>query len=175
MSRLEGRVALVTGAGKGLGRAFCTRLAQEGADIVAVTRADMDGLEQTAKDVRELGRDILVSRVDVSSEADTEAMADKAIQKVRQAGHIGQQCGLLLRCNEDVFHGFEGGRVGPHDEYQRERTVALHQSRIPSHESPGQGQDRQPHFRGLLHRFPRICPLRSLEGWSNRPHQGSGH
>jgi 3-oxoacyl-[acyl-carrier protein] reductase len=81
MSRLEGRVALVTGAGKGLGRAFCTRLAQEGADIVAVTRADMDGLEQTAKDVRELGRDILVSRVDVSSEADTEAMADKAIQK----------------------------------------------------------------------------------------------
>lgn len=81
MARLEGRVALVTGAGKGLGRAFCRKLAEEGADIVAVTRADMDGLEQTAKDVKELGRDVLISRVDVTSEADTKAMADKVVEK----------------------------------------------------------------------------------------------
>ena len=57
MGKLEGRSALVTGAGKGLGRAFCIRLAQEGADIMAVTRADMDGLEETAKQVREMGRE----------------------------------------------------------------------------------------------------------------------
>ncbi|MDQ7782081.1 MAG: 3-oxoacyl-ACP reductase family protein [Desulfomonilaceae bacterium] len=81
MGRLEGRVAVVTGAGKGLGRAFCKRLAQDGADIVAVTRADLDGLEQTANDVRELGRQVLIAKVDVSCESDTRAMAEQAVEK----------------------------------------------------------------------------------------------
>lgn len=80
MTRLQGRVALVTGAGKGLGRAFCTRLAQDGADIVAVTRADMDGLEQTAREVRDLGCNVLTAQVDVTDEADTKAMTDKALE-----------------------------------------------------------------------------------------------
>jgi len=80
MKRLEGRVALVTGAGKGLGKAFCIRLAQDGADIVAITRSDMGGLEKTAEAVRELGRRILVGRYDVSSEEDTLRMAAQALE-----------------------------------------------------------------------------------------------
>lgn len=81
MGRLDGRVALVTGAGKGLGRAFCKRLAEEGADIMAVTRADMEGLEQTANDVRQAGREVLIAQTDVSKEQDTESMAQQAMEK----------------------------------------------------------------------------------------------
>jgi len=81
MGRLEGRVALVTGAGKGLGKAFCRKLAEEGANIVAVTRADMEGLEQTGKEVRALGREVLLAKVDVSSEKDTIRMAEEASRK----------------------------------------------------------------------------------------------
>ena len=77
MGRLDGRVAIVTGAGKGLGKAFCIRLAQEGANIVAVTRADTDGLEKTGKEVRSLGREVLLSMIDVSREEDTLRMARK--------------------------------------------------------------------------------------------------
>ena len=81
MGRLDGRVAVVTGAGKGLGSAFCARLAQEGANIVAVTRADIDGLERTGSQVRALGREVLLSRVDVSREEDTLRMAREALDK----------------------------------------------------------------------------------------------
>ena len=81
MGRLDGRVALVTGAGKGLGKAFCLKLAGEGADIVAVTRADMEGLEQTGREVRALDREALLAKVDVSSEKDTVRMAAEALAK----------------------------------------------------------------------------------------------
>ena len=81
MGRLDGRVALVTGAGKGLGRAFCVRLAQEGANIVAVTRADIQGLEATAAEVRSLGREVSISQVDVSLEKETLRMASEATER----------------------------------------------------------------------------------------------
>lgn len=81
MGRLDGRVAIVTGAGKGLGRAFCVKLAQEGADIVAVTRADIRGLEQTANEVRDVGRDVTISQVDVSDEGSTLRMAREAVER----------------------------------------------------------------------------------------------
>jgi 3-oxoacyl-[acyl-carrier protein] reductase len=81
MGRLDGRVAIVTGAGKGLGQAFCVKLAEEGADIVAVTRADIQGLKETEKMVKDLGKQALISKVDVTNEADTTRMAQEAIGK----------------------------------------------------------------------------------------------
>ncbi|MHB1162444.1 MAG: SDR family NAD(P)-dependent oxidoreductase [Chloroflexota bacterium] len=76
--RLEGKVALVTGAGSGIGKAVCLRLARDGADVVA---ADLnpESAQVTAAEVETLGRRSLAVRVDVAEVAQLQAMVDDAV------------------------------------------------------------------------------------------------
>jgi len=71
--KLQGRVALVTGAAIGNGRAFCVRLAQEGARIAI---ADIADASQTAEAVRRLGGEVLTIRADLTKPDDVEAMME---------------------------------------------------------------------------------------------------
>jgi NAD(P)-dependent dehydrogenase (short-subunit alcohol dehydrogenase family) len=81
MVNLKGKVAIVTGGAKGLGRAFCEGFAREGAKVVAVTRKDIQGLEDTIKSVRALGAEGEYLQIDVTSRADNEKMAKFAIDR----------------------------------------------------------------------------------------------
>jgi NAD(P)-dependent dehydrogenase (short-subunit alcohol dehydrogenase family) len=74
---LSGQVAIVTGAGRGIGRATALELAQMGADVV-VAEMDREGAERTAAEVKGLGRRVSVVRTDVTSRADLKAMAERA-------------------------------------------------------------------------------------------------
>src|ERR687885_2376959 len=78
--RLEGKVAIVTGAGHGIGRAYALGLAQEGARILA---ADIDqaGAEETARQIAAAGGDALAVRTDVADVESTEAMARAAANR----------------------------------------------------------------------------------------------
>lgn len=75
---LEGRVALVTGAGRGLGKGIASTLAEAGADIVAVARTASQ-IEETAGEVRKLGRKCLPIPTDVIKADQVERMVEKAI------------------------------------------------------------------------------------------------
>jgi NAD(P)-dependent dehydrogenase (short-subunit alcohol dehydrogenase family) len=75
MNRLEGRIAIVTGAAKGMGREICLTLAGEGADLALAAR-DVGPLQALAREVEALGRRALVQPTDVTIESHVKALAD---------------------------------------------------------------------------------------------------
>ena len=96
MGRVDGKVALITGAARGQGRSHAIRLAEEGADIIAVdicTDLDTTGyagatsedLDITTKLVEELDRQIIARQVDVRDSAGLTAVVDEAVAEL---GHI---------------------------------------------------------------------------------------
>lgn len=73
---LAGKIALVTGAGRGIGKEFARSLAAAGADVFILAR-DMQRLEKTAEEIRaESGRKIWTHKIDVADEASVEQAAD---------------------------------------------------------------------------------------------------
>jgi NAD(P)-dependent dehydrogenase (short-subunit alcohol dehydrogenase family) len=78
MERLKGKVAIVTGAGSGIGRALATRLAQDGAAVVV---SDIRNYDVAAAQIaKETGARTLGLQIDVSSEKDVERMAAETLK-----------------------------------------------------------------------------------------------
>jgi NAD(P)-dependent dehydrogenase (short-subunit alcohol dehydrogenase family) len=79
--KLEGRVALITGAGRNIGRATAIEMAREGADIVVNVRQNIAEAEAVAEEVRALGRTALVAAADVSDKSQVDAMFAQALAR----------------------------------------------------------------------------------------------
>lgn len=97
--RLKNRVAIVTGAAKGLGRAFALKMAAEGARLMLVTRKDLNNLNLTSQQIEEFGGQAILFQADVSREEDMQAMADVA---VRAYGRID-----ILVNNAAIYDGIK--------------------------------------------------------------------
>jgi len=78
---LSGRVAIVTGAGRGLGHAFSLYLAAAGADVAAISR-DPAGAAATANEVRAMGRRAISIGVDVRDAAAVRAAVDRTVDEL---------------------------------------------------------------------------------------------
>src|SRR4051794_7827950 len=79
---LGGKVALVTGASAGIGRASALLLAQNGADVATNYLTYPEAAEELAAQVRSLGRKALLCRVDVSDQEAVEAMVEKVVREL---------------------------------------------------------------------------------------------
>jgi meso-butanediol dehydrogenase / (S,S)-butanediol dehydrogenase / diacetyl reductase len=87
MSRLEGKIAIVTGAGAGMGRSTALRLAREGARVIA---ADMSGAEQET--AAEMSDSIVARRTDVTVAGDVKALVEQAVERY---GRLDVMCNVV--------------------------------------------------------------------------------
>jgi meso-butanediol dehydrogenase/(S,S)-butanediol dehydrogenase/diacetyl reductase len=95
MTDLAGRRALVTGAGRGIGRAIALRLAREGADVVVNDRDDATA-EDTAREVRALGSRGLTAIGDLSKTVDVHGVCDAAVDGLGGIDILVNNAGISL-------------------------------------------------------------------------------
>ena len=93
MGRFDGKVALITGAASGMGRAVSIRLAAEGADVFAVDVND-DGLAETASEIAGAGGRIETQHCDLRSVADCGAAAASCVNTLGRIDVLGNIAGL---------------------------------------------------------------------------------
>jgi 3-oxoacyl-[acyl-carrier protein] reductase len=102
---LTGKVALVTGAAQGIGKAIALLLARNGADLV-VSDINLDKAEETTKEIQALGRKALAVKVDVANLEDVERMVQTVMQQFHQIDILVNNAGiardkLILRMTEE--------------------------------------------------------------------------
>jgi NAD(P)-dependent dehydrogenase (short-subunit alcohol dehydrogenase family) len=101
---LEGRVSLVTGAGRGIGRATSVALAEAGSAVVLGARS-VDQLEEAAAEIRSRGGRALAARLDVTDQDSVESFVRTALETF---GHVD-----VLVNNAGSNNGSDDGAVGP--------------------------------------------------------------
>lgn len=95
MYGLDGKVALVTGAARGIGRAIARRLAAEGADL-ALTDLDRDGLVAAAEEARQLGRRALIEPIDVANGAAVNALVERTATDLGRLDIAVANAGIIV-------------------------------------------------------------------------------
>ncbi len=94
MGRLTGRVALVTGAGRGIGAATAKRLAEEGARLT-LADLDVEGCQRVAAEITALGSEATAVRCDVSQSDDAQQAVATAIETFGQLDILVNNAGVL--------------------------------------------------------------------------------
>jgi 3-oxoacyl-[acyl-carrier protein] reductase len=102
---LKGKIALVTGAAQGIGRAIALLLAQKGADIV-ISDINLEKAEEMAKEIEALGRKAMAIKVDVANTNDVERMVEAILERFGQIDILVNNAGiardkLILRMTEE--------------------------------------------------------------------------
>jgi NAD(P)-dependent dehydrogenase (short-subunit alcohol dehydrogenase family) len=91
---MRGKVVVITGASRGLGRALVLACAKEGANLVVNSRNE-DSLRPVAEEAEEAGAEVLAIPADVSVETDVENLADGTIQRFGRVDVLVNNAGLL--------------------------------------------------------------------------------
>ena len=97
--RLEGKVAIVTGSGSGIGQAIAERLAQDGAAIVVDYRDHIEQAQQTQQKIASAGGKSILVHADVTSLADTQNLVDQAYTQLGRCDILINNAGIEKGAN----------------------------------------------------------------------------
>ena len=105
---LAGRVALVTGGGRGIGKAIALTLAEAGAEVAVNYRERADAAEATAEQIRRLGRRVAVVQADVARAPEVEGLVDAVARALGPVDILVNNAGIAEPCeleqlSEEVF------------------------------------------------------------------------
>jgi NAD(P)-dependent dehydrogenase (short-subunit alcohol dehydrogenase family) len=106
--RLENRIALITGAGSGIGRAMALKFAQEGADII-IADWNLEAAQDTAKNIEELGRKSLAMKTNISKMSEVQNMVNNVYEAFERVDILVNNAGIfptgdpLVKLQEEVF------------------------------------------------------------------------
>jgi 3-oxoacyl-[acyl-carrier protein] reductase len=95
--RLGGRVALVTGAGRGFGRAMAVAFAREGADVVVNYHASEAGAKDAVGEIEGLGRRALAVPADVAREEQVRALIERTLERFGRLDVLVNNAGIMTR------------------------------------------------------------------------------
>jgi 3-oxoacyl-[acyl-carrier protein] reductase len=119
MSKLTGKVAVVTGASKGIGAAIAKALAAEGASVVVNYASSKEGAEKVVGSIAATGGKAIAVRGDVSKTADAQGLIDAAIRNYGRLDIVVNNSGIyefspLEEITEEAFHkSFNINVLGP--------------------------------------------------------------
>lgn len=95
--KLEGFTSIVTGGGRGIGRAITLALANEGADVTIIALRDLKNAETTANTVEQLGRHALVLRADVTNKESVDRMVQNVLDQFGKIDLLINSAGMFKR------------------------------------------------------------------------------
>ncbi len=93
--KLNGQTAIVTGAGRGIGRATALALAREGANVVLAARS-VSEIEAVADEIRSAGRESLPVPTDVSNKSEVESMVEQALDRFGKVDILVNNAGVAI-------------------------------------------------------------------------------
>jgi 3-oxoacyl-[acyl-carrier protein] reductase len=115
VARLEGKVALITGASRGIGRAVALAFAAEGADVAIIGMTDKAALANVEQEIASLGQRVIATLADVSSRADVDAVVSRITEEWGRLDILVNNAGIIRMTP-----------LADLSEEQWDRTIAVH-------------------------------------------------
>jgi len=101
MGKLDNKIAVVTGAAKGIGAAIASRLFEDGVEALAVLDLDLEQAEATAKALDPLGEKVIAMKCDVSNRDEVNSVFGKIIEKFGRVDILINNAGIT---KDAMFH-----------------------------------------------------------------------
>jgi 3-oxoacyl-[acyl-carrier protein] reductase len=107
---LEGKVAVITGAGRGIGRAIALQLAENGAKVVINYRSSIAQVEELLNIIKDAGGEAIAVQADISHEEEAKVLMQEAVKQYGRLDILVNNAGitkdnLMMRMSEEEFAG----------------------------------------------------------------------